>query len=189
MKKKQFIILLGVLFSFGISLIASDKIDVMALKKKEDARRKKIQKSKYEINDANLTIDRSGGKAYSIIKLESNNSAATAKNDTKVDNKDAKKEGNPAKQEEEWRREKSEIENRLNETRQALIDNNDRLNQLRRALYITDDINRQMEMKNQISEMEKLSAKLEEDTRTAEKALDDFFARARLEGIPPGWLR
>ncbi len=68
------IVLLALLVCFigsGFVPLFSNGIDLVALKKQEEERRKKIAKSKLAVNDTNINSVSVSGKKYGFVQLES----------------------------------------------------------------------------------------------------------------------
>ena len=55
----------------GFMPVFANGIDLVALKKKEEERRKKIAKSKMAVNDTNINSVSVDGKKYGFVQLES----------------------------------------------------------------------------------------------------------------------
>jgi hypothetical protein len=171
----------------GISpAFAKGAIDLVALKKQEEERRKKIPRSRQVITDANVGSFTSGGKSYGFVQMESEGPPAEGNIPAVAAS------ANPAdeqKQPDFWKRQQAELGTRIAELKENINGQQGDLNRLWSDFYIKNIPAEQAAIRLQISQ---LTNQLEQNKlflSQSEKQLEDFFERARKAGVPPGWLR
>ena len=180
--------LLLVCFSFsGFSpLLSKGAIDLVALKKQEEERRKKIPKSKQAITDANVNTITSGGKSYGFVQMESEalpveeNISAVAQNGNETP--ENKKPGF-------WKKQQIELETRIAQLKENMAGEQIQLNKLWSDFYIKNIPAEQDAIKVQISQLTNQIEQQKLFLSQAEAELEDLYEKARKAGIPPGWLR
>lgn len=176
-------------------------IDLMALKKQEEARRKKIPKSKQAITDANVNTITSGGKSYGFVQMESEAPLAE-ENISEVSNSEnqsaeakpsevstSENKSTETKQSDFWKKQQVELETRIADLKQGIEDEQDELNKLWSDFYIKNIPAEQDAIKVQISQLTNQSEQKKLFLNQAEVELAEFYEKARKAGIPPGWLR
>ena len=132
-------VLLACFFLTGVSpIFANGAIDLVALKKQEEERRKKIAKSKQAINDTNVsTVSGSAGKSYGFVQMESEAPPAEAAAAvTPAAGTGAEGEMAENKQPDFWKKQQIELETRIAELREDIAGEQNRIEQaLVRFLY------------------------------------------------------
>jgi len=178
----------------GVSpLFSKGAIDLMAMKKEEEARRKKLAKSKLAVNDNNVNSVSAGGKQYGFIQMETEGAlpeegkaegAAPATTQPKGEMQDDK-----TKTAEYWKKQQSDLELRMATLRAEIESAQLELNKLWSDFYVKNVAAEQQIIRDQISqktsEMEQKKLYLSE----AEAQLEELYEKARKAGVPPGWLR
>ena len=175
----------------GLSpLFGKGTIDLMAMKKEEDARRKKLAKSKLTVNDNNVNSVSTGGKHYGFVQMESEGTLPEKEGTAPaaVQQKGGTT-GDEAKQPDFWRRQQSDLEERIATLKTDIENAQLDLNKLWSDFYIKNIPAEQQAIRDQISEktneMEQKKLFLSE----SEAQLEQLYEKARKAGIPPGWLR
>ena len=170
----------------GLVPVFGNGIDLMALKKQEEERRKKLGKSKLAVNDNNITSVSIGGKKYGFVQLESDGpipEESVAPKRGKDDKEDE------AKKPDFWKKQQSELEERIaklkGEVESAQLD----LNKLWSDFYIKNIPSEQDAIRVQISQLTNETEQKKLFISQAEAQLDELYEKARKAGIPPGWLR
>jgi hypothetical protein len=180
-------VLLACFFVSGISpAFAKGAIDLIALKKQEEERRKKIPRSKQVITDTNVNSFTSGGKSYGFVRMESEGPPVEGKISALPVGAEQTDE---QKQPDFWKRQQVELETRIAELKEAIKGEQSDLSRLWSDFYIKNIPAEQAAIKVQISQ---LTNQLEQNKlflSQSEKQLEDFFEKARKAGVPPGWLR
>jgi hypothetical protein len=180
-------LVLLVCFSFsGFSPLFTKGIDLVALKKQEEERRKKISKSKQVVTDANLNKVSGGGKSYGFVQMEPEEPAAeenvsgAAKNENQNDEK---------KQSDFWKKQQIDLETKIAELKEGIAGGQNELNKLWSDFYIKNIPAEQDAIKVQISQLTNQIEQKKLFLSQAESELEDLFEKARKAGVPPGWLR
>jgi hypothetical protein len=185
MKWTVAILLVCLLFSGALPLFSG--VDLVAMKKKEDERRKKIAKSRIVVTDANVNLISTGNKKYGFVQMESDEppleegeAAAPAA---------ARSEAQKTKQPGYWKDQQTELEGRISLLKEEIEAGQSQLNKLWSDFYIRNIPAEQQAIREQIAN---LTAQIEQKKlflSEAESQLEDFFEKARKAGVPPGWLR
>jgi hypothetical protein len=182
-------VLLACFLLTGLSpVFGKGAIDLVALKKQEEERRKKISKSKQSITDTNINKFSSGSKSYGFVQMES---------DTPMP---ATEEAVPAalgsgastdekKQPDYWKRQQTQLEARIAELKESIQGEQLELNKLWSDFYIKNVPAEQNAIKLQIAQVTNQLEQKKLFLSQAETQLEDFFENARKAGVPPGWLR
>jgi hypothetical protein len=180
--------ILLVCFSFsGLSpLFGNGLIDLVALKKKEEERRKRIGKSKQSVNDSNLNIISSGGKSYGFVQMESDEPLPAEAGSTVASND---LETPEEKKPDFWKKQKTDLEARIAQLKEDITSEQENLNKLWTDFYIKNIPAEQDAIKLQISQLTNQVEQKKLFLSESEAQLQAFFERARKAGVPPGWLR
>ena len=180
-------VLLACMFLSGFSPIFSKgAIDLVALKKQEEERRKKIAKSKQAINDSNVNMINSGGKSYGFVQMESEEPPAE-KNISAVSN--SEKQTDEKKQPDFWKKQQIDLETRIAQLKEAINSAQSELNKLWSDFYVKNIAAEQNAIKVQISQITNQIEEKKLSLSQAETQLEALYERARKAGVPPGWLR
>ena len=180
-------VLLACFFLSGISpVFGKGAIDLVALKKQEEERRKKISKSKQAITDSNINTITSGGKSYGFVQMESDSppaegnipAAAAGENQTAEN-----------KQPDFWKKQKIELETRIAELKEGIQAEQLELSKLWSDFYIKNIPAEQDAIKVQITQLTNQMEQKKLFLSQSETQLEGFFEKARKAGVPPGWLR
>jgi hypothetical protein len=180
-------VLLACFFLSGVSpIFAKGAIDLVALKKQEEERRKKIAKSKQAITDANVNTISSGGKSYGFVQIESEgppaeeNISAVSYSENQNDEK---------KQPDFWKKQQTDLETRIAQLKENIASEQSELNKLWSDFYIKNIPAEQNAIKVQISQLTNQIEQNKLFLSQSETQLADLYEKARKAGIPPGWLR
>ncbi len=184
-------LILVVLSFFIISIftpcVFPDTVDLVKLKKEEEKRRKKIQKSKYQLTNYNLASIKVPEKNYGFVQFTGE--VATLDQEEKQVENGAVQKKDPQKEREYWSDLKNKLEKQVAELNKKVEADQLVLNQL-----VTDHISmnlplQKIDLKNQIdkfiAEHNKNKLKLE----SLQNQLSDLPEKARKAGVPPGWVR
>jgi hypothetical protein len=189
MKFSAWILLACFALSGFLPIFAKGAIDLVALKKQEEERRKKISKSKQAINDTNVHVITSGGKSYGFVQMESEGPPAEEKKSVVPNNENKENKTDETKQPEFWKKQQVELETRIAQLKETLDSDQLQLNKLWSDFYIKNIPAEQDAIRVEISQ---LTGQIEQNKLSlsqSETALEDLSERARKAGIPPGWLR
>ena len=170
----------------GSAPLLGNSVDLMALKKQEDERRKKIAKSKLAVNDNNVNSISAGGKKYGFVQMESDEPLAeeTAGPTPEKDNS-----GDVTKQPDFWKKQQSDLEERIAKLKEDIDREQAELNKLWSDFYIKNIPAEQDAIRVQISQITNQIEQKKLFLSQSENQLEDLFERARKAGVPPGWLR
>jgi len=197
------------LFILGASLprpLRGQAIDLVELKKKEEERRKKLAKSKYILTDGNLAKVSAdvGAKGSSFIQIEVIPSgsdegetrteavaatAAAAETQASAAENPEITTGGETKSAEEWKGQKTDIENRIAQYRDEINREQSNLNKLWTDFYLQDIPSMKEQLRIQIDAMNSKIENLKTMLDQAQRELQQFLDKARKAGVPPGWLR
>ena len=174
------------LWGIPCSLVA-DSVDLVALKKKEEKRRKNTKRSKYTLTNSNLNSIKVPEKKYGFVQLTGYFNSLDSPADQP--DTDSKAQVDPKKERKYWTELKTRLENEINVLSKKVDEDQLRLNQL-----VTSHISmslplQKIDLKNQI---DKLSAALDQAKSKLEglqNQLDSLPEQARKAGVPPGWVR
>jgi vacuolar-type H+-ATPase subunit I/STV1 len=170
----------------GVMPVFANGIDLVALKKKEEERRKKIAKSKMAVNDTNINSVSVDGKKYGFVQLESDepldeeSAAPSAGKDDK---------GDVTRQPDFWKKQQSELQDRITKLKEDIGREQEDLNKLWSDFYIKNIPAEQDAIKVQISQLTNQVEQKKLFLSQFESQLEDLYEKARKAGIPPGWLR
>jgi hypothetical protein len=171
----------------GVSpILAKGAIDLVALKKQEEERRKKISKSKQAITDTNVNKIVSNGKSYGFVQMESAGPPAEA-NGSAVSNSVGQTD--EAKQPEFWKKQQVELETQIAQLKEGIKSEQEELNKLWSDFYIKNIPAEQAAIKIEISQLTNQIEQKKLFLSQSEAQLVEFYEKARKAGIPPGWLR
>jgi hypothetical protein len=186
MKFSVWVLLACFSLSGFVPIFGKGAIDLVALKKQEEERRKKIGKSKQAITDSNVNMISSGGKSYGFVQMESEEPPAE-KSISPVSN--SEKQTDEKKQPDFWKKQQIDLETRITQLKEAITRKQGELNKLWSDFYIKNIAAEQNAITVQINQ---LTNQIEQDKLSlgqAETQLEEFYEKARKAGIPPGWLR
>lgn len=180
-------VLLACFVLSGVSpIFGKGAIDLVALKKQEEERRKKISKSKQAINDTNVNTISSGGKSYGFVQMESAGPPA-AENISPVSN--SENQTTEKKQPDFWKKQQIELETRIAELKKGIDGEQNELRKLWSDFYIKNIPAEQDAIKMQISQLTNQIEQKKLFLSQSETQLVEFYEKARKAGVPPGWLR
>lgn len=170
----------------GLAPVFGNGIDLMAMKKQEDERRKNLAKSKLSVNDNNVNSVSVGSKKYGFVQMESDEPlpegtvAAVAGKEGKEDE---------AKQPDFWKKQQSELEERIAILKEEIESGQLELNKLWSDFYIRNIPAEQDAIRVQISQLTNQIEQKKLFVSQFETQLEELYEKARKAGIPPGWLR
>lgn len=185
MKLTPLALLVCFLFS-GTSPLFIRGIDLMAMKKQEDERRKKLAKSKITVTDTNVNSISVGNKKYGFVQMESDVSQQEEEGPAQPG---AAKKNDETRQPDFWKKQQTELEGRIAKLKDEIELGQTDLNKLWSDFYIKNVASEQEAIRAQIAQ---LTTQIEQKKLFVDQAqaqLDDLFEKARKAGIPPGWLR
>jgi hypothetical protein len=163
-------------------------IDLMAMKKQEDERRKKIAKSKIAVSDTNVNSVVVAGKTYGFVQMESDEPTTPGED---VVGPASEKGGSedPAGQPDFWKKQQNDLEERIAKLKEDIDSGQLELNKLWSDFYIKNIPAEQDAIKVQISQLTNQIEQKKLFQSEAEAQLEALFEKARKAGVPPGWLR
>ncbi len=163
-------------------------IDLMAMKKQEDERRKKIAKSKIAVSDTNVNTVVVAGKTYGFVQMESDEPAPAE--DVAAGPTGGKDErGDITKQPDYWQKQLADLQQRIAKLKEDIDSGQLELNKLWSDFYIKNIAAEQDAIKVQISQLTNQIEQKKLFLSQSETQLDDLYEKARKAGVPPGWLR
>ena len=180
------LVLLACFSLAGFSPIFTKGIDLVALKKQEEERRKKISKSKQAITDTNVNTVSGSGKSYGFVQMESEglpveeNISPVFNNENQTDEK---------KQPDFWKKQQNELETRIAQLKEGINGEQNELNKLWSDFYVKNIPVEQAAIKVQISRLVNQIEQKKLFLSQSETQLEDLYEKARKAGVPPGWLR
>lgn len=178
--------LLVCFISTGLVPVFGNGIDLMAMKKQEDARRKNLAKSKLAVNDNNVNSISVGSKKYGFVQMESDEPLAEETAEP-TPGKDAREDA--AKQPDFWKKQQSDLEERMAKLKEDIDLGQSQLNKLWSDFYIKNIPAEQDAIRVQISQLTNQIEQKKLFLSQSETQLDELYERARKAGVPPGWLR
>jgi chromosome segregation ATPase len=174
-------------FVGGAAVPLLGEIDLMALKKQEEERRKKLAKSKIVVTDTNVNSISTGGKRYGFVQMESEDSPADETG--KPASKEPAKADDQTKKPEYWQKQQANLQQKIASLKIEIEAAQLQLNGLWSDFYIKNIPAEQEAIRRQIAdktgEMEEKKTLLDE----SQAQLADLLEKARKAGVPPGWLR
>jgi len=192
MKLAAWVLLAGFVLTGALPIFSKGPVDLVALKKQEEERRKKISKSKQTINDSNVNSITIVGKSYGFVQMESEAPAAevaVAETAGASPTGDRVPEAPENKQPDYWKRQKVELETRISELKEGINGQQGELNKLWSAFYLKNIPAEQAAIKVQISDLTNQLEQKKLFLSQAEAELEELYEKARKAGVPPGWLR
>jgi hypothetical protein len=169
-----------------LPIFSKGAIDLVALKKQEEARRKKISKSRQAVNDTNVNSITIVGKSYGFVQMESTappaaeNVSPVSVNENKTDEQ---------KQPEYWKNQQLDLETQIAQLKENIASDQLQLNKLWSDFYIKNIPADQMAIKAQISQITNQIEQNKLSLSQSDGQLADLYEKARKAGIPPGWMR
>ncbi len=162
-------------------------IDLMAMKKQEDERRKKLAKSKIVVTDANVNSISTGGKKYGFVQLGSDQPPSEEKE--AAPGAETNKEDNPEKQPEYWKKQQEDLAQRIAGLKAEIESAQLELKRLWSDFYIKSIPAEQQAIRNQIGQLTNEMEQKKVFLMDTEAQLEKLRETARKAGVPPGWLR
>jgi len=186
MKLPVWLLLVCFAFSGMSPAFAKGAVDLVALKKQEEERRKKIPKSKQVITDANVNSFTSGGKSYGFVQMESEGPPAGGNIPA---GPVAGNQMDEQKQPDFWKKQQVELEARIAELQEGIRVAQLDVNRLWSDFYAKNIPSEQNAIRVQISQLTNDMEQKKLSLSQSEAQLAEFFEKARKAGVPPGWLR
>jgi len=183
------IVLLALLVCFigaGFVPLFSNGIDLVAMKKQEEERRKNNAKSKLVVNDSNINTVSVSGKKYGFVQLESDEPLPE---ETAISLPGTESGEDQTKQPDFWKKQQDELQERIAKLKEDIEREQLELNKLWSDFYIKNIIAEQDAIKVQISQLTNQTEQKKLFLSQAETQLEDLHEKARKAGVPPGWLR
>ena len=166
--------------------LCSRGIDLMAMKKKEDERRKKLAKSKITVNDSNVNSISVGNKKYGFVQMETDEPRLEGEAVIQPEGENKTEE---AKGSDYWKKQQSDLEERIAKLKDEIERGQADLNKLWSDFYVKNIASEQEVIRVQISQLTNQIEQSKLFLGQAETQLEDLFEKARKAGVPPGWLR
>ncbi|HOW44329.1 MAG TPA: hypothetical protein PK919_04050 [Candidatus Aminicenantes bacterium] len=176
---------LCLLFSGAAPRLLGDAVDLIALKKQEDERRKKAAQSKAKVNDNNVTSVAAGGRKYGFVQMESEEPAAGEGEKEKP----AAAKADVTKQPDYWKKQQADLEQRIATLRADIEEAQLQLNQLWSDFYIKTIAAEQESIRAQIAQLTNQIEQKKLFLSQSETQVEELLEKARKAGVPPGWLR
>jgi chromosome segregation ATPase len=161
-------------------------IDLMAMKKQEDERRKNLAKSKLKVTDTNVNSVAVGGKRFSFVQIETDGvvieeEAPAAEGAVKKDD--------VTRQPDFWKKQQTDLEQRIAKLKEDIEREQSELNRLWSDFYIKNIAAEQEAIRAQIAQLTNQIEQKKLFLSQSETQLEDLYEKARKAGVPPGWLR
>lgn len=185
MKLTPLALLVCFLFS-GTSPLFIRGIDLMAMKKQEDERRKKLAKSKIVVTDTNVNSISVGNKKYGFVQMESDEPLQEGE---EADLPGARKKKDLTQQPDFWKKQQTDLEERITKLKDDIERSQADLNKLWSDFYVKNVASEQEAIRVQISQLTTQIEQKKLFLGQSETQLEDLFEKARKAGVPPGWLR
>lgn len=165
----------------------ADDVDLVKLKKEEETRRKKLQKSKYKLSNYNLHRIKVPKKKYGFVQLAGE--AELLDSEKKQPDNSTVQKKDPQKEMKYWRDLKNKLEEQIAELSKKVDEDQLHLNQLI-TNYISMNLPlRKIDLKNQIDKFTADHNKNKLKLESLQNQLNGLPERARKAGVPPGWVR
>ncbi len=162
-------------------------VDLMAMKKKEDERRKKLAKSKVTVTDSNVNSISVGNKKYGFVQIEFDEPSPGGEAVTPPPATGSQ--DDQTKQPDYWRRQQSQLEERIAGLNADIESEQLELNKLWSDFYIKNVPAEQQAIREQIAELTNKIEQKKVFVKEAQTQLAELLEKARKAGVPPGWLR
>lgn len=180
---------LCLLFSGAAPRLLGNAVDLMALKKQEDERRKKAGKSKAKVNDNNVGSVAAGGRKYGYVQMEPEEAAAAAAEEGEGPKAAAAAKGDVTKQPDYWKKQQTDLEQRIATLKADIEEAQLQLNRLWSDFYVKTVAAEQEALRAQIAQLTNQIEQKKLFLSQSETQLEELFEKARKAGAPPGWLR
>jgi uncharacterized small protein (DUF1192 family) len=187
MKFASLALLVCFLFA-GASPLFINGIDLMAMKKQEDERRKKLAKSKITVTDANVNSISAGNKKYGFVQMESDTPSPGA-GEEKAAFPGASEKNDQTQQPDFWKKQQTDLEVRIAKLQGEIERGQFELNKLWSDFYIKNVASEQEAIRTQIAQLTNEIEQKKLFLSESQTQLQDLFEKARKAGVPPGWLR
>jgi len=184
--KSAALVLLVCFLSSGISPLLLPGIDLMALKKQEDERRKKLAKSKVKVTDSNLNTVSGGANKYGFVQMESDE-GPSAEGEPGVEG--APRKDDVTRRPDFWKKQQTDLEQRIAKLREDIEREQSELNRLWSDFYIKNIAAEQEAIRAQIAQLTNQIEQKKLFLSQSETQLEELYEKARKSGVPPGWLR
>jgi hypothetical protein len=182
------VFLLICFLSSGTAPLFGNGVDLMAMKRQEDERRKKLAKSKTSVNDTNVNTISVGNKKFGFVKMESEGSLPQEGVPAEP-KKQNQNEADKTKTADFWQKQKTDLEERIALLKGDIENGQAELNKLWSDFYTKNIAAEQQALQLQISQLTSQIEQKRLSLTQSEAQLEDLFEKARKAGIPPGWLR
>lgn len=174
------------LFSGAAPLLCGEAVDLVALKKQEEERRKKLAKSKLTVNDNNVNSVAVGGSRYGYVQMEPEEAAAAEEG---APGAAGAKKSDVTKQPDFWKKQQADLEQRIATLKADIETAQSDLNRLWSDFYIKTIAAEQEAIRAQIAQLTNQVEQKKLFLSQSETQLEELFEKARKAGVPPGWLR
>jgi hypothetical protein len=170
--------------------VAAQTVNLAEMKKEEELRRQKTQKSKIVVSDANINSIQIQKTGYGFIQLQPGD-VTTVETPVAAPAKAAEG-GEPAPTEsaaDYWRSQRESLESRIAELEKSIATDEEELNNLQFQFNQTSMVTEQLTLNQQMELLRKQRTADQSALEEARQALEDLADRARKEGLPRSWMR
>lgn len=186
--KRIAVLLLLACFAGAVAAPLCGGIDLVALKKREEERRKKLGKSKAKVTDGNVASISVDGKPYGFVQMESDEPGEEGEASAPPPGADDAK--TPLeRQPDYWKKQQDDLTQRIATLRGEIERGQLDLNRLWSDFYIKNVAAEQEAIRVQIAQLTNQIEQKKLFLTQAEAQLEDLYEKARKAGVPPGWLR
>lgn len=186
MKRTALFLVICLLCAGAAPLLLSGKVDLMALKKQEEERRKKLGKAKAKITNDNVNTVSVGGGRYGYVQMEPEVGAAE---DVSPGQIKAPQKEDETKQPDFWKRQQVDLEQRISTLKDDIERGQSDLSRLWSDFYIRNMAAEQEAIRTQIAQLTNEIEQKKIFLSQSETQLEELYEKARKAGVPPGWLR
>lgn len=177
-------------FSSAVAPIYGGQVNLADLKKKEEERRKKTEKSKNSLDNTNIRdAAKEDGKSAGFMADDSTPKEATLKNERKTQQENKAWVENMARGEQAWRSQNQAMQNQIQRLEEAVKKDSEYLSRLRTANLNLNHPGNRSSVYGEIQRVEERLKRNQESLTRARDNYERFKREARRVGVPPGWLR
>ncbi len=173
----------GLLVLLGFRLGAQG-VDLQALQKSEEERRKKIEKPAPVLDDQSIKNAAGKDNRFSMIVVEPGSGAPPPAAGGGV-NSDDPEQVTP----QQWKERKQSLEQRIADLREQIAASESQFSRMQSEYLMAGMASEQNRLKGLIDELQKAIGARKEELKIAEQGLASFLSEARRKGVQPGWLR
>lgn len=188
---KKLAVLFLALFFFSIATpVTAGQVNLADLKKKEEERRKKTDKSKNSLDNTNIReAGKEEGNSSGFMGDDSKPEGITVRDEQKMKQANKAWAKNMEKGEQAVRSQNQAFQSQIKRLEEAIEQDRDYLNRLGTANL---NLNHPSNRSNVYSEIQRVEERLkrnQEALKSARENYERFKREARRAGVPAGWLR